>query len=555
MICYFLFGIVLPGCAPAALPPCPRCVENDDNDGDGYTPAEGDCDDAVADVNPDAVETCNGRDDDCDGGVDLDAADVGTWYADADGDGYGAGEALTGCDPGDGWATRDGDCVDEDAAVSPEAEERCDNQVDDNCDGDDDGCVWRGSVELGAADALLLTDQAQGGLGGSMALLPDQDGDGDAELLVGAPGWSSTFTGAALRLEGRPTWADARAEDLAAARVEGFRAGDALGSQVGVGGDFLAVRSTGLVTDVNGGVVHLLDPGVAGIIDDPDEAALGRFAGQNTEQLGRVLAMAPDGGLLLSSATAGRAAWWMPVPPAGEHAISEVGHAISADGSMEALVAHDLDGDGVVDLVFGEPEADVSGRTAAGRVHLLAGPIDSAVDLDDAEVAFAGPDARTRAGGALAALPDLDGDGRAELFVASPDGEAGACYLLRAGESTPWLTLDGTAETGLGRAAAVLDLDGDGTEDLAVGAPEDARAGDSAGAVLVQYGPLAPGTLDLATVDLVFTGEGANHQAGAALLGGDVDGDGVGDLLIGAPGESSLAENGGAVVLVLGRGW
>ena len=46
-----------------------------DNDGDGYTENEGDCDDASATVNPDAIDGCDGTDEDCDGVLDEDAAD------------------------------------------------------------------------------------------------------------------------------------------------------------------------------------------------------------------------------------------------------------------------------------------------------------------------------------------------------------------------------------------------------------------------------------------------------------------------------------------------
>jgi len=110
-----------------------------DDDGDGYTIANGDCDDEDPLVNPGQSETCNDLDDDCDGTVDEDALDASTWYADQDGDGYLDREhsALT-CDLPVGFAADDGsgleDCDDANAVVHPGAEELC-NGMDDDCDG------------------------------------------------------------------------------------------------------------------------------------------------------------------------------------------------------------------------------------------------------------------------------------------------------------------------------------------------------------------------------------------------------------------------------------
>ncbi|MFT5680298.1 MAG: hypothetical protein ACI8RZ_001204 [Myxococcota bacterium] len=111
-----------------------------DADGDGFTEVD-DCDDQNAAISPNAVEICDGVDNECDGMVDADddsLADGVSIFADADGDGFGAGDAAAGC-VGEGWSGVDSDCDDSRADISPDAAEVCDaDDVDEDCDGDAD---------------------------------------------------------------------------------------------------------------------------------------------------------------------------------------------------------------------------------------------------------------------------------------------------------------------------------------------------------------------------------------------------------------------------------
>jgi len=112
---------------------------------EGYVGSETDCDDGDAAVNPDASEICDTIDNDCDSFVDddddsLDASSGGTFYRDADLDGYGDPDNSTpACIVPDGYLEHASDCDDEYAAVNPEGVEVC-NSMDDDCDGlvDDD---------------------------------------------------------------------------------------------------------------------------------------------------------------------------------------------------------------------------------------------------------------------------------------------------------------------------------------------------------------------------------------------------------------------------------
>ncbi len=98
-----------------------------------------DCDDSTALVSPGVQEVCNSIDDDCDGLVDdaddsIDASAGGTYYRDADSDGYGdLSTAQAFCVLPSGYSTLFTDCDDTESAVNPTATEVCDG-VDNNCD-------------------------------------------------------------------------------------------------------------------------------------------------------------------------------------------------------------------------------------------------------------------------------------------------------------------------------------------------------------------------------------------------------------------------------------
>lgn len=97
----------------------------------------GDCDESDASVNPGAKETCNGKDDNCNGETDEPGAQgCQNYFKDQDKDGWGLGNDFKClCAPQTPYtATQVTDCQDMDAAINPAASEKC-NGFDDNCDG------------------------------------------------------------------------------------------------------------------------------------------------------------------------------------------------------------------------------------------------------------------------------------------------------------------------------------------------------------------------------------------------------------------------------------
>ncbi|MCB9738071.1 MAG: hypothetical protein H6747_02310 [Deltaproteobacteria bacterium] len=137
---------------------CDGVVDNGcDDDKDGFCDASmqlvgnpavcpsggNDCNDQNANVNPSRAEVCgNTIDENCDGSTNaLNATGCVAFYADADGDSYGAGASKCYCEAtGDYKVTLAGDCNDAEVSINPAADELCDGK-DNNCDGaKDDGC-------------------------------------------------------------------------------------------------------------------------------------------------------------------------------------------------------------------------------------------------------------------------------------------------------------------------------------------------------------------------------------------------------------------------------
>ncbi len=168
------------------------CVATRDLDGDGWCPLgrdldgdgnctgldEGvrgsDCNDLDPSRNPDATEACfNRRDDDCDGEVDLDD-DACLHWLDRDGDGF-CGAGLD--DNGDGDCVDDSedrfgaDCDDTNRDIHPRGVERCDNELDDDCDGRVDAddascpCPWSRCGDGSCSATCHETCEADGGCG------------------------------------------------------------------------------------------------------------------------------------------------------------------------------------------------------------------------------------------------------------------------------------------------------------------------------------------------------------------------------------------------------
>jgi len=270
----------------------------------------------------------------------------------------------------------------------------------------------------------------------------------------------------------------------------------------------------------------------------------------------------------------GRGAGW-PSQLTGADVVLDAENTLDHAG-WSVAGAGDVDADGLHDLLVGAPFANAGGADR-GETYLVLGRAAGWIalsDVADGEASFVGEDDFDEAGYAVAGGGDLDGDGYDDLLISAPlnddaGGSAGQVYVVF-GRDSGWahdLVLDdpGAAEASfLGAAAydqagyAVAgggDVDGDGLDDLLIGAPFNDDGGTSAGQAYVVLGRETAWSQDapLTWAAGSFTGELTNDQAGVAVtMAGDVDGDGLDDLLIGAPYAS-----GASAYLVLGRagGW
>ncbi len=394
---------------------------------------------------------------------------------------------------GDGYSECDGDCDDGDPRTHPGALEACDG-ADNDCDG------------------VVPQDEFTDGDGDGVVACADCD---DANA-----GWTE---------EGCVT-------SMAAARIIGLEPGDYVGISFaaiddsdGDGYDELLVGANN-AGDYDQGVAYLFDQPLTGLLS-PDDATAS-FIGED-----------PGDGAGASVAAAG-----------------------------------DVNNDGTTDFLIAAKDHEEPGYNGYGAVYVIHGPPTGHVSLGTADGRLIGRISSARLGESVASAGDVDGDGNDDIVIGAHHtpqygngSDVGAAYVIRGPILGDVLLTNAAGADDLGpddavfwgsdfedRAGAVvagaLDFNGDGLDDVIIGAEDDNLGGNDAGAVYVVYGPTAgehllhdvPG----AGLGVSFWGESANDHACARVASaGDVNGDNYDDLIVGAHQRNG---NDGAAYLVLG---
>lgn len=518
----------------------------------------GDCDDSVPTTNPGAAERCDGVDNDCDGTADgADAIDVATWALDLDGDGYGDSTyTALACTAPSGFVADATDCDDSLASVSPAGTESC-NGIDDDCDGDADESdavdapTWYFDYDGDGAGGTRFTSVACEAPSGYVESSDDCDDEDAASSPLGVEicndgldndcdatttcGFDSTYATTTLDAELTGSGASAFVATVLtpSADIDGNGVPELLAGAVGAG--------------IGGRVYAVEDPGSGGTFGAVAMATVD--AESAADELGSAVAAADLNGdgygdLVVGAPGSDRVGVLLgPLSGALNFANADAIYTVSSTGrrvGQSVAAGMDTDGDGVAELVIGG-----DGATGAGEAWLLSGPV-SSFDLDSCSTSGActrlsTTSSSSRFGSVLAGVGDLNADGIDELAVAAPSGGSGqGTVWVLAGPLSGAVSVNSAASeltgttTSDGAGAAVVggeDLDGDGYGDLVIGAP---GAGGGAGSVYVVRGPVS-GAIRLSAADAELWGT-AGSGAGAALaLIGDADGDGNADLAVGGP--------------------
>lgn len=233
----------------------------------------------------------------------------------------------------------------------------------------------------------------------------------------------------------------------------------------------------------------------------------------------------------------------------------QFGFSVSAAG--------DFNGDGIDDFVVGAPYADNAGLNW-GAAYVFYGSSSTSA-LAEPDLTLLSTRANEQFGWSVSDGGNFYDDGRASIVVGAPANSgaslAGAAYVFR-GSVSPVPGPDATADLALATSSSsgnptafgaavrgVGDWDGDGDDEIAVGAPWDNSGGADAGRVEIFFGGGAPD----ATADRYANGEDGDDLFGSSLADvGDVTGSSLVDLLVGAPGQSADGAEAGRAYLWAG---
>ncbi len=247
----------------------------------------------------------------------------------------------------------------------------------------------------------------------------------------------------------------------------------------------------------------------------------------------------------------------------GENGNDQAGEMVSAAG--------DVNGDGFNDFLIASPQNNEV-ASHAGQVYLVLGRASgwqTRLSLANVNASFTGEMYNATAGGGLASGGDLNGDGYDDMVIGAPYDaqaaqEAGQAYVVF-GRPSGWqmdtdLSKSNASFTGInlqhvgGNLADNGDLNGDGIDDLVIGVPTtNPGTGAFDGKIYIVPGKTSGWAMDTAivTVPNSLIGQGFNENAGRGLsIGGDVDRDGLPDILIGAAQNGQVAQDAGKAYLV-----
>ncbi len=548
----------------------------------GYINNSRDCDDDSDEINPDATEYCNGYDDNCNGSVDeSSAADAKVWYLDSDGDEFGdASSSSVACYEPSGYVSDDTDCDDSNGEVNPDALEVCNEGIDNDCVDEGDYCT------LNIADGSVASMMGEAsGEGGFTLGYADLNADGEQDIILGASAQSnsggSVNDGAAFVFFGPQSGA----MNLSDADVLIYgRSGekDTMGTSVrglddfdGDGNPDVAISASQMdnpASSAAAGAVFIFSGTSlsSGTSVDPEDADIIYYGSAKQHYLAAIATGDLDGDSttdLLLGAT------WAPDRNTKEGEVYLIYGGVStgelyADDEAAAIyqgesdsdklgitstlaILGDIDGDGESDILMGAHNKN----SESGIAYIALGPHSGTTVASDTDVIL-NPATGDYLGRAVSAAGDMNGDGLNDLLIGAPRddsgaSDAGATYLIYGSTSISSLNgsnadavydvviLGDSSDLQIGtEISGGKDFDGDGTNDILLGASGYGSVGE--GAAFFYYGPIS-GSLSLSDADATLVGSESNDSAGNRVqIIEDLDGSGAGGLLIDVSGADAI---------------